>query len=77
MLTGPTSACGVEAVLNGSPEAPGLSRILEGYSVIDEDGATDAAIERRISLSSSTSNSPRTSPDCTSPRSRTTGSPRP
>ena len=44
VLTGPTSACGVEAVLNGSPEAPGLSRILEGYSVTDESGATDAAI---------------------------------
>ena len=29
---GPTSACGVEAVLNGSPEAPGLSRILEEYT---------------------------------------------
>jgi hypothetical protein len=45
VLTGPTSACGVEAVLNGSPEAPGLSRIIEEYSVTDEEGATDAAIE--------------------------------
>jgi hypothetical protein len=44
VLTGPTSACGVEAVLNGSPEAPGLSRILEGYSVTAENGATNAAI---------------------------------
>lgn len=45
VLTGPTSACGVEAVLNGSPEAPGLSRILEEYSISDEEGATDAAME--------------------------------
>ena len=45
VLTGPTSACGVEAVLNGSPEAPGLSRILEEYSITDEEGAADAAIE--------------------------------
>lgn len=50
VLTGPTSACGVEAVLHGSPEAPGLSRILEEYSVTDEDGATDAAIETSHAL---------------------------
>jgi hypothetical protein len=50
VLTGPSSACGVEAVLNGSPEAPGLSRILEEYSVTDQDGAEDAAIEAAYSL---------------------------
>lgn len=50
VLTGPTSACGVEAVLSGSPEAPGLSQILEEYSVHDEDGSTDAAIETSYTL---------------------------
>lgn len=50
VLTGPTSACGVEAVLSGSPEAPGLSRIIEEYSVTDEEGATDAAIETSYRL---------------------------
>ena len=50
VLTGPTSACGVEAVLNGSPEAPGLSRILEEYSITDEEGTTDAAIETSYAL---------------------------
>ena len=50
VLTGPTSACGVEAMLNGSPEAPGLSRILEEYSITDEEGATDSAIETSHAL---------------------------
>lgn len=51
MLTGPTWACGVETVLNGSPpEVPGLSQILEAYSVNDEDGATDAAIKASYAL---------------------------
>ena len=50
VLTGPTSACGVEAMLNGSPEAPGLSRILEEYSITDEEGAADAAIETSHAL---------------------------
>ena len=45
VLTGPTSACGVRAILNGSPEAPGLSSLLEEYSVSDAVGVTDAAIE--------------------------------
>lgn len=44
-LTGPTSACGVDAVLNGSPEAPGLGQVLEEYSVSDQAGVSDAAIE--------------------------------
>ena len=44
VLIGPTSGCGVEAVLNGSPEAPGLSRVLEEYSITDEAGAADEAI---------------------------------
>jgi len=50
VLAGPTWACGVEAVLNGSPEAPGLSRLLEAYSVSDEAGASDAAIETSYTL---------------------------
>jgi len=50
VLTGPTSTCGVEAMLNGSPEAPGLSRILEEYSITDEEGAADAAIETSHAL---------------------------
>jgi hypothetical protein len=45
ILTGPTWACGVEAVLNGSAEVPGLSRLLEEYSVSTEAGIADAAIE--------------------------------
>jgi hypothetical protein len=44
VLTGPTSKCGVAAVLNGSPEVPGLGQVLEDYTVSDEDGMTDAAI---------------------------------
>ena len=50
VLTGPTWACGVGAVLDGSPEAPGLGQILETYSVSDEDGKADAAIEASYAL---------------------------
>lgn len=50
VLHGPTVACGVEAVLNGSPEAPGLSRILEEYTVIEESGANDASIATSYEL---------------------------
>ena len=50
ILTGPTSVCGVAAILDGSPEAPGLSQILEEYSVHDENGTTDAAIETSYTL---------------------------
>lgn len=50
VLTGPTSACGVEAVLNGSRDVPGLCQILEEYSVHDEEGATDGAIETSYTL---------------------------
>ena len=38
VLTGPSQDCGVEAILDGSPEAPGLSSLLEEYSVSDEEG---------------------------------------
>lgn len=50
VLVGPTSACGVEVVLNGSAEAPGLSRILEEYAVVDRSGASDAAIETSYTI---------------------------
>ena len=50
MLHGPTAACGVEAVLNGSPEAPGLSRIMEEYTVTNEAGADDATIATSYEL---------------------------
>ncbi|MGB8021440.1 MAG: hypothetical protein WCF04_09460 [Candidatus Nanopelagicales bacterium] len=45
VLLGPTSACGVAAVLDGRPEAPGLARLLQDYSVAEEDGVHDAAID--------------------------------
>lgn len=45
VLTGPTATCGVSAILNGSPEAPGLAQILEEYTVLAQDGiADDAAV---------------------------------
>jgi hypothetical protein len=50
VLRGPTSACGVEMVLHGSAEAPGLSRILEEYSVTDTEGAADPSIETSYEL---------------------------
>lgn len=50
VLRGPTSACGVEMVLNGSTEAPGLTRILEEYSVADAAGIADPSIETSYEL---------------------------
>jgi hypothetical protein len=50
VLRGPTSACGVEMLLNGSTEAPGLTRILEEYSVSDAEGAADPSIETSYEL---------------------------
>ena len=50
VLRGPTSACGVEAVLNGSAEAPGLTRILEEYSVTDAEGVDDPSIATSYEL---------------------------
>jgi hypothetical protein len=50
VLHGPTAVCGVDAVLNGSPEAPGLSRIMEEYTVIAEAGADDSAIATSYEL---------------------------
>lgn len=50
VLHGPTADCGVEAVLNGSPEAPGLSRIMEEYTVTNKAGADDATIATSYEL---------------------------
>lgn len=50
VLTGPTSACGVQAVLAGSAEVPGLERILESHSVKESEGVSDAAIATSYEL---------------------------
>lgn len=52
ILTGPTSSCGVLAVLNGSAEAPGLTQILEEYSVTAEEGIADEAATTAFMLES-------------------------
>jgi len=50
VLTGPTSLCGVDAILNGSKDVPGLIQILQEYSVQNEDGTEDAAVEAAYTL---------------------------
>jgi hypothetical protein len=45
VLSGPTSSCGVNAVMDGKEGAPGLSHILAGYPVAEPDGSSDEAIE--------------------------------
>lgn len=50
VLRGPTSACGVAKVLEGTPEAPGLTRILEEYSVSDTEGVADPSIATSYEL---------------------------
>ncbi|MCV7016285.1 phospholipase D family protein [Mycolicibacterium aichiense] len=50
LLTGPTASCGVSAVLNGSPEAPGLRQILEEYAISTPQGITDEAAETAFAL---------------------------
>lgn len=50
VLRGPTSACGVETVLHGSTEAPGLTRILEEFSVTDAEGVSDPKNETSYRL---------------------------
>lgn len=50
VLRGPTSGCGVAKVLDGSTEAPGLTRILEEYSVADAGGVSDPTIETSYEL---------------------------
>ncbi|GAB3488111.1 phospholipase D family protein [Flexivirga lutea] len=44
VLTGPTSACGVDAALDGSPGSPGLRQLLQPYEPQTADGVDDAAI---------------------------------
>lgn len=44
VLRGPTWSCGVAKVLNGTTEAPGLTRILEEYSVTDAEGVDDPSM---------------------------------
>jgi hypothetical protein len=50
VLTGPTASCGVAAILNGSPEAPGLAQILEQYAVAAEEGITDEVAQTAFAL---------------------------
>lgn len=50
VLRGPTSACGVAKVLDGTTEAPGLTRILEEYSVTDAEGVADPSIATSYEL---------------------------
>jgi hypothetical protein len=50
VLTGPTASCGVAAILQGSPEAPGLAQILEEYTVTAQEGVTDEAAETAFML---------------------------
>lgn len=52
ILTGPTTSCGVRAILQGSPEAPGLAQILEEYTVIAEQGSTEEAATTAFALES-------------------------
>lgn len=44
ILTGATPTCGVAAILDGTPEAPGLRSVLAEYAISSDDGVTDAAI---------------------------------
>lgn len=44
VLTGPTKACGVSAMLDGSKEVPGLVQVLEHATVEHDDGLPDAAM---------------------------------
>lgn len=44
VLTGPTAACGVAVVLDGRPEAPGLSSLLQTYTVTEQEGIDNPAI---------------------------------
>lgn len=50
VLYGHTSACGVRKTLEGTVEDLGLVQLLEEYAVVDEGGATDAAIETSYAL---------------------------
>jgi hypothetical protein len=49
-MTGPLNACGVLATLDGTPDAPGLSRMLEDYKPTNAEGVDDAAQETSWAL---------------------------
>ncbi|MCC2333611.1 phospholipase D family protein [Cellulomonas wangsupingiae] len=49
-LTGPTAACGVASVLDGSPGVPGLSALLQDYHPATTAGVDDPAIETSYTL---------------------------
>src|SRR5690625_1518999 len=50
VLTGPTSTCGVQAVLGEGTESLGLAQVLEPYTPADADGLSDPAIETSYQL---------------------------
>lgn len=50
VMTGPRKTCGVAATLDGTPDAPGLSRMLEDYEPTDTEGVDDAAQETSWAL---------------------------
>ncbi|HWC23850.1 MAG TPA: hypothetical protein VG502_16260 [Flexivirga sp.] len=50
VLTGPTTVCGVEAALDGSPGAPGLRQLLQPYEPTTAAGVDDAAIATSYEL---------------------------
>lgn len=50
ILHGPTASCGVSAILQGAPEAPGIAQILAEYSVAAEEGITDEAATTAFAL---------------------------
>ena len=50
VLSGPSQDCGVAAVLDGSPEVPGLGSLLEEYSVSGEGDMGNEAIETLNSI---------------------------
>src|SRR5690625_5209910 len=50
VLTGPTSTCGVQAVLGEGKESLGLEQVLEPYTPADADGLSDPAIETSYRL---------------------------
>lgn len=50
ILHGPTASCGVSAILQGAPEAPGIAQILTEYSVATEEGIPDEAATTAFTL---------------------------
>src|SRR5699024_3790038 len=50
VLTGPTSTCGVQAVLREGTESIRLAQVLEPYTPADADGLSDPAIETSYQL---------------------------